>query len=496
MKLAVLSQKKWRRFLVVLMSLFGTMFLYNNCSSGFNSNVVEADAPSESLSQNCTDARFGLSVAIGESLSFYPLSSGSAAQCQLQNFECTTEGFSPALPANYYQTCLVAGQTCPSSSVAGVVQSVPAGNMENSTVTGYPSSLVNFGSTCAQVTSTCQSSGSWSGAYPLYASCATRCLNPDNGSFVNPGTVFRDFYTRSEAPTSAECQAALFSQSRGNASVCSGATGLFSPSIPATIYSSCRVVSDGGGSEGQIVSGRLTWSSGFENGVPGEWLNYITNFSADGSLPNGAMGWTVVNRSSGEPVFSGNYAYRGRVQGRYNSPDGTRRAYPVRTDDLPTPMVSTFMIYLDVNYNQMNTNDWISIATYSNNPDKINWPDIHGLSVVNRRLEMAHMEVPGFSGQYVGPSPQPEFPVRRWVRMTVYIHYQSNRDGIVHVWQDGVRVFTGIQRSQSASTMATVMHWGIYTNNADFNATLYNDELSIWHLDQPLSQFDREPIVR
>jgi hypothetical protein len=245
----------------------------------------------------------------------------------------------------------------------------------------------------------------------------------------------------------------------------------------------------------QTIAGVFRWGSGFENGVPGEWLNYITRYFADGNI-TGAQGWTLATASGSQPVFAGNYAFKASVLGYFGGGDGTRRAYPVINSNIPTPLINTFMVYLDVNYNVMGSGDWISIATYSSHPDQINWPDIHGLSIVNRRLEMAHMESPGFSGQYVGPSPQPEFPTRRWVRMTTYIHYESSGRGRVDVWQDGVRVYTGIQQSTSNNTTLTVGHWGLYTNDATWQATLYNDNVNIWSLNQPLTDFTREPVVQ
>lgn len=245
----------------------------------------------------------------------------------------------------------------------------------------------------------------------------------------------------------------------------------------------------------QTVAGTLRWRSGFENGVPGEWLNYINNYFSHGNI-TGALGWTLVTPTAG-PVYSGNYAFKGSVLGFYGQNGGVRRAYPLLNTNIPTPMVNTFMVYLDVDYNVMTTyNDWISIATYTNHPDIINWPDIHSISIVNRRLELGHMESPGFSGQYVGPAPQPEFPTRRWVRITTYIQYESSGRGRVDVWQDGVRVLTGIQQSTTNGTTMTAGHWGLYTNDATWQAHLYNDDISIWSLNQPLTDFVREPVVQ
>jgi hypothetical protein len=62
----------------------------------------------------------------------------------------------------------------------------------------------------------------------------------------------------------------------------------------------------------------LAWRSGFETGFPGsDWLEYDNgSYSPEGTLnPGRTSGWTIVERGSGEPVFSGDHSYRGWIEG-------------------------------------------------------------------------------------------------------------------------------------------------------------------------------------
>lgn len=62
----------------------------------------------------------------------------------------------------------------------------------------------------------------------------------------------------------------------------------------------------------------LVWHSGFENGYPGhEWLDLGRGaYSSDGAMPEGLVSaWTIVDHLTGEPVLSGNHAYKGWIEG-------------------------------------------------------------------------------------------------------------------------------------------------------------------------------------
>lgn len=180
------------------------------------------------------------------------------------------------------------------------------------------------------------------------------------------------------------------------------------------------------------------WSSGFERGFPGEWLNYENGFTIDqvdifGEKKNA---WSIVNETEAPGVIEGKHAYKGWV---WASQKESHRAYPVIHTDIATPLVNVFWVWLDIDYDLMAINDWIHFATWANNPD---W-HVHTMSVRDRFLRMAHLD-----SSYIGPIPRPDFPLRQWVRLTSYIHYYGE-EGYIRVWQDGVPMLEGYYSNHS-----------------------------------------------
>lgn len=238
----------------------------------------------------------------------------------------------------------------------------------------------------------------------------------------------------------------------------------------------------------------LAWRSGFENGFPGgEWLDYDDGaFSPGGGMPPGRnAAWSIVSRASGEPVFEGDHAYRGWIAG----PGGdVHRAYPGLhvgdspqvPDPIPAPLVNVFHVWLDADTDALAPNEWIHLATWCNNTD---W-DVHTMSVREGRLEFAHTDP--FSGEYIGPGQQPEFPLRRWVRLTAYIEYDGP-EGFVQVWQDGVPMLRA-RYTRRAGTWLRRAHWGMYADGGVTDAVQYNDAIELWTLSEPLANLVDEPL--
>ena len=225
-----------------------------------------------------------------------------------------------------------------------------------------------------------------------------------------------------------------------------------------------------------------SWESGFEQGFPGEFLSYDDgSWSSSGNaLADRSATWTIVNRASGEPVFSGDHAYKGFVT---RAADASHRAYPVLHTDMPTPLVNSFMVWLDADFDALGERDWVHFGTWGNNPDWV----VHTMSVRNGLLEMAHLD-----WRWVGDSPQPAFPLRRWVRLTVYLHYPPVGDGTVVVWQDGERVMEGTYSARPGANLQRV-HWGMYARNEVDHGVQYNDDIRLWRLPAPLTDFSSEP---
>lgn len=237
----------------------------------------------------------------------------------------------------------------------------------------------------------------------------------------------------------------------------------------------------------------LVWQSNFENGFPGEWLGRDdvdnSSFTADGTMPSGRVSaWTIVNKQTGEPVLSGQHSYKGWVDGPARK---SHRAYPVIEVDIATPLINTFWVYLDVDYATLRESDWIHFGTWGNwDPQtEIGKWALHTMAVRNQKLEFAHSTP--FHGEYIGPTPQSDFPLKRWVRFTTYIHY-TGANGFVQVWQDGTPVLRATVPKNPGTRLRTA-HWGMYAGATVRSGIQYNDDISIWQLAQPLTDLISEP---
>ncbi len=143
-----------------------------------------------------------------------------------------------------HAACLVQGQTCAYPTGMGIA--APTGNMQGATVTGYSAQSATYPTLCGnQVSRTCQASGNWSGATPLYTTCEQRCVHPDTDQPLAQNSTY-SYYTR-QSGTEAECNAARVS------ATCQ-ATGLFNPLPPQTRYQNCTVT---GGTTGLLPRAQL-----------------------------------------------------------------------------------------------------------------------------------------------------------------------------------------------------------------------------------------------
>lgn len=257
--------------------------------------------------------------------------------------------------------------------------------------------------------------------------------------------------------------------------------------------------------QGQYPTATRWWSSGFENLFPGprdtnggkgEWLDFPgahNNLTKTGTLPPGhprGSAWMIQHRDVCriEP-FRGDHVFKGEI---FHSDTESHRAYPciVLPVTLTKPMVNSFMVYLDVDYNDMTDREWISLATWCNGWWNNNG-GLHTLSVMGTgKLETAHMD----ECSYVGPRPQPDFPVKKWMRVTWYWYPRSDQgdgDGKVLVWIDGRLMFQGVHNAKSADQAA--FHWGMYGRSSIERGVMYNDDVQFWTLSAPWPDAEVEP---
>jgi len=239
---------------------------------------------------------------------------------------------------------------------------------------------------------------------------------------------------------------------------------------------------------------RLVWHSGFEAGFPGgEWLDYDNgSYSPRGTMPSGRVSaWTIIERGNGEPVLTGRHAYKGWIVGAAKE---SHRPYPVLHADIPTPLVNSFAVYVDADFARMSRGWGIHLGTWGNHDAQAQrgvWA-LHTMAVREGRLEFAH--VAPFHGEYIGPTPPPAFPLRRWVRLTVYLLYEGD-SGFVQAWQDGLPMLrAGIPKlKEYPGTRLRTAHWGMYASAELDHGVQYNDDISICTLKAPLIDLAREP---
>ena len=71
------------------------------------------------------------------------------------------------------------------------------------------------------------------------------------------------------------------------------------------------------------------------------------------------------------------------------------------------------------------------------------------------------------------------FPMKRWVRVTTYIDFRA--DGVIATWQDGK--LTSAARIEGGAGVLEQAHFGLYAPPDLLEGTVFNDDLTIWHLD-------------
>jgi hypothetical protein len=226
----------------------------------------------------------------------------------------------------------------------------------------------------------------------------------------------------------------------------------------------------------------LVWESGFENGFPGsEWLDYDNGAFTGNETPNPGTrdAWTIVDTSQFADIPAGDHAYKGWVFAQQSE---SHRPYPGIHCDIASPLVNSFLVWQEAEYDQLDPSEWIHFATWGNNSDWV----VHTMSVRDRKVEMAHCD-----WSYIGPEPQPDFPLAQWVRFTAYIDYTDN--GYIRVWQDGVAIFEGHFTARTGDNLLRA-HWGLYCSGSIDNAVQYNDEIKIWSLHSRLTDLATEPV--
>ena len=254
---------------------------------------------------------------------------------------------------------------------------------------------------------------------------------------------------------------------------------------------------------------KTLWYSGFENGFPGgEWLNYDTGAYSSNGQSTQSSNWTILNQTQanqeGVIELSGNSVYKGWINtestsshrpypnlhldpsGQWN-PDTTFNDY---LSSPAAPIVNRFYVYMDWDPTKIGDSDWLSFLTVGNNT----YWGIVGFSLrgANGQLEMAHAP-----WQTVTSTPA-IMPRDRWVRFTTYMDFQTN---LLYVWMDGTLIFKmtkggNLNYTDGANGQTDHLrraHWGLYANGGFSDATVYNDSIQLWTVQNPITDPSQEP---
>jgi hypothetical protein len=153
--------------------------------------------------------------------------------------------------------------------------------------------------------------------------------------------------------------------------------------------------------------------------------------------------------------------------------------------DAPNGVVNTFHVWLETTAT-FTGGKWFSFWTVNGSCDYSEDVLTLGLEDPSNRLAAAHYQ-PGGGSRTFAPN-APAFPLGKWVRITIYVNYHTER---MHVWQDGIKVsdVTFVR----ASTRLCQWHWGAYASGDNDDVVLYEDDNSIWKLEQAWTDFSREP---
>lgn len=153
--------------------------------------------------------------------------------------------------------------------------------------------------------------------------------------------------------------------------------------------------------------------------------------------------------------------------------------------DAPNGIVTTFHTWLEAGYS-VGDGRWMSLFTVNPTCDYTERVITLGLDNADGIIRPAHYWPEG--NLTIEPTAA-AMPRGRWVRITVYLNFYS---GEMHVWQDGQSVehVSGIVR---ATRTMCQWHWGLYASGDNTDVVLYEDDKVIWKLEQPWTDFAREP---
>lgn len=148
----------------------------------------------------------------------------------------------------------------------------------------------------------------------------------------------------------------------------------------------------------------------------------------------------------------------------------------------PYGVVVTQWLWVDSPYTFDSTR-WLSLLTVTDDCSN-NWNTVVTLNIDDASMRLKPVHVTSVSYATAAPA----FTRAQWNRVTTYINYYT---GSMHVWQNGAKVCSATF-SRATPTMCQ-WHFGLYASGPNDNITMFEDDLSLVKLLEPMTNFTIEP---